>query len=80
MRVVNWLANHDYDAAQTLVELLESLETSGVWLSSCQLANAEISDEYAVHADGVDWYLKFYIERERIVVNVWSCWWEGTAH
>ena len=80
LRVVNWLVNHDYDAAETLTELLESLETSGIWLSSCRLANGEIADEYAVRVDGEDWYLKFQVEDKRIVVNVWSCWWEGTAH
>jgi hypothetical protein len=24
--------------------------------------------------------LKFYVDRERIVVSAWSCWWQGTAH
>ena len=26
------------------------------------------------------WYLKFYVDDEQIVVNVWSSCWDGTVH
>jgi hypothetical protein len=80
MRVTSWLLNHDYDAAETLVEVLGSIEKSGEWLGSCTLKNSEIADEYTVWLDGEEWYLKFYIDEEQVVVNVWSCWWQGAAH
>jgi len=27
-----------------------------------------------------DWYLKFYVDGDRVVVSVWSCCWDGTVH
>jgi hypothetical protein len=80
LRVTTWLVNHDYDAAAVLVEVLGSLTTQGRWLSSCVLAHAEIADEYAVHLEGVEWYVKFWVDRQHVVVSVWSCWWQGAAH
>ena len=42
--------------------------------------NGEVADEYVVAAGDEDWYLKFYVDGEQIVVNVWSCCWDGTVH
>jgi hypothetical protein len=78
--VTSWLINHEYDAAEKLVELLSRLATSGKWTDCCSLANGEIADEYLVLVDAVEWYVKFYVDAEKAVVNVWSCWWEGTPH
>ena len=72
--------HHDYDAAEMIVEVVTSIETSGKWLGSCALVNSEIADEYSVLVDNEEWYLKFYVDSGQIVVNVWSCWWEGVAH
>jgi hypothetical protein len=80
LRVTTWLVNHDHDAAAVLVEVLGSLTTQGRWLSSCVLANAEIADEYTVRLEDVEWYVKFWLDRQRVVVSVWSCWWQGAAH
>ena len=79
-RVATWLMNHDYDAGTVLVEVLSSLGESGKWLGSCVLANFEIADEYAVDLEGEEWYVKFWLAGNCVVVNVWSCWWQGTAH
>jgi hypothetical protein len=79
-RAIAWLINHDYDAHGVLVEVLGSLTTQGEWLSSCVLANAEIADEYAVHLEGEEWYVKFWLDGQNVVVSVWSCWWQGAAH
>ncbi len=79
-RVTSWLVNHDYDAAEMIIEVLTSIETSGKWLGSCALVNCQIADEYLVSVDEEEWYLKFYIDEEQVVINVWSCWWEGVAH
>jgi hypothetical protein len=79
-RVTKWLVNHDYDAAATVRQLLVSLATCRQWLGSCVLANAEIADEYVVVIEDEAWYLKFYVDGEQQVVNVWSCWWQGVAH
>jgi hypothetical protein len=80
LRVTSWLTNHDYDAAEKLVQVLCSLESAGKWLSSCGLRNGETADEYEVSLDQEEWYLKFYVDGEQVVVNVWSCWWQGAAH
>ncbi len=79
-RVQSWLLNHNYDAADTVIEVLTSIETLGKWLSSCVLGNSEIADEYVVTVDEEEWYVKFYVDNEQVVVNVWSCWWQGVAH
>jgi hypothetical protein len=80
VRVTMWLINHDYDAAALLVQVLGSLSTRGTWLSSCLLANSEIADEYTVHLQGEEWYVKFWLDSQNVVVSVWSCWWQGAAH
>jgi len=79
-RVVSWLMNHDYDAAETLVEVLVGVARSGRHLGSTTLRNGEVADEYAVTFDQDDWYLKFYVDGDRVIVNVWSCCWDGTVH
>ena len=79
-RVIAWLVNHDYDAAETLVEALTGLEDRGRWTGSSELMNGEVADEYVVACRDEDWYLKFYVDGDQIVVNVWSCCWDGTAH
>jgi len=33
-----------------------------------------------VHHDGADWYLKFWVDDERLAVEVWSCCWDGAVH
>jgi hypothetical protein len=80
MRVAAWLINHGYDASEQLVEVLVSLDRSGRWLGSCVLANAKVADEYVVVVEGVEWYLKFYVDEDQVAVNVWSCCWEGVIH
>lgn len=72
--------NHGYDATETMVELLTSLNERGRWTGSTELMNGEVADEYVVAAGDEDWYLKFYVDSEQIVVNVWSCCWDGTVH
>jgi hypothetical protein len=79
-RVTAWMANHDYDGEATITQVLGSLRAAGTRLSSCLLANGEVTDEYLVVDDGAEWYLKFYIDQARAAVMVWSCWWQGTAH
>ena len=79
-RVATWLINHDYDSVALVVEILCALEAYGRWLDSCVLANSEIADEYGISLSGEDWYVKFCLDEERVVVNVWSCWWQGAAH
>jgi len=79
-RVIAWLISHDYDAAETLVKVLTSLEERGRWTGSTELMNGEVADEYVVACRDEDWYLKFYVDDEQIVVNVWSCCWDGTVH
>ena len=72
--------NHGYDATETMVELLTSLNELGRWTGSTELMNGEVADEYVVACDGADWYVKFYVDGEQIVVNVWSCCWDGAVH
>jgi len=78
--VVAWLMNHDYDAAETLVEVLTSLEADGRWVGSTELKNGEVADEYVVACGGEDWYVKFSVDGAEVVVNVWSCCWDGAVH
>lgn len=78
-RVTQWLMNHDYDVKETLVEVLTSLEHAGEFMKSCRLKNDETADVYLVHlAD--DWYVKFWIDEDHLIVDVWSCCWDGAAH
>lgn len=79
-RVVSWLMNHDYDAAETLIEVLTSLEAGGRWVGSAELKNGEVADEYVVACGDEDWYVKFYVDGVEVVVNVWSCCWDGAVH
>jgi len=79
-RVIAWLINHDYDAAETLVEVLTSLEERGRWTGSTKLMNGEVADEYVVTCRDQDWYVKFYVDGDQIVLNVWSCCWNGAVH
>jgi len=80
LRVAGWLINHGYDAREQLTKTLVRVDRSAVWVGSCVLANGEIADEYIVAVEGVEWYVKIYVDEEQAAVNVWSCWWEGTAH
>jgi len=70
-RVVGWLMNHDYDAAETLIEVLTSLEAGGRWVGSAELKNGEVADTHVVAWSDEDWYVKFYVDGAEIVVNVW---------
>jgi hypothetical protein len=79
-RVVSWLANHDYDVAATLVQVLSSLPRHGRWLGSVELRSGMIADEYVVALTDEDWYLKFSVDDDQIVVDVWSCCWDGAVH
>lgn len=79
-RVVGWLMNHDYDAAETLIDVLTSLEINGRWVGSAELKNGEVADAYVVAWSDEDWYVKFYVDGAEIVVNVWSCCWDGAVH
>ena len=84
--VQRWLANHDsrltrepYDVKETLVDVLCCVE-DGRWTGSCTLNNGEIADEYICVYEEENWYLKFYIDDDEVVVHVWSCCWDGTVH
>ena len=72
--------NHGYDATETMVELLTSLDEQGRWIGTTRLMNREVADEYVVACADEDWYVKFCVDGEQIVVNVWSCCWDGAAH
>lgn len=78
--VTAWLINHEYDPAETAVEVITALESAGSYLGWCILVSEVRADEYEVEFDCQRWYVKFYIDRERAEVRVWSCWWQGTAH
>lgn len=79
-RVTQWLTNHGYDARMTIAEVLSALQDHGRFIGSCRLHNGEIADEYVVRLDRDDWYLKFWIDEERLVVDVYSCCWDGAVH
>jgi len=79
LRVRSWLMNHGYDATETMVELLTSLEKLGRWTGSTELMNGEVADEYVVPGGDEDWYVKFYVDGEQVVVIVWSCCWDGAV-
>lgn len=79
-RVVSWLMNHDYDVAETLVEVLSDLGPRGRWISSVVLQNGEPADEYVVTRLDEEWYVKFSVSRGQVVIHVWSCCWDGAVH
>jgi len=79
-RVVSWLMNHDYDVAETLTVVLSSLGTHGRWVGSVVLRNGEPADEYVVARLGEEWYVKFSIDGEQVMIHVWSCCWDGAVH
>ncbi len=72
--------NHDYDAAETLIEVLTSLEAGGRWVGSAELKNGEVADTHVVAWSDEDRYVKFYVDGVEVVVNVWSCCWDGAVH
>lgn len=79
-RVVQWLANHGYDAAEQLVTVLSLLSERGRFTGSCTLVNGAVADEYVVTLADGEWYLKFWVDEGQRVVNVWSCCWDGAVH
>lgn len=79
-RVTQWLVNHGYEASPTIVEVLLALESRGRFVGSCTLHNDEIADEYVVRLDQDDWYLKFWVDEDQLVVDVYSCCWDGVVH
>ena len=79
-RVVQWLSNHGYDPRETLVDVLTSLRDHGRFIGSCELNNDAIADEYQVVLPEDDWYLKFWVDEDQLVVEVWSCCWDGVVH
>jgi hypothetical protein len=79
-RVVSWLMNHDYDAAEALVAVLSSLGPHGRWIGSVVLRNGEPADEYVVELLDEEWYVKFSVADGRVVIHVWSCCWDGSVH
>jgi hypothetical protein len=80
MRATAWLANHDYDVSETVTTILTSLPARGRWIGSAKLLNGAIADEYIVHHDAADGYLKFWVDDEKHAVEVWSCCWDGAVH
>lgn len=78
-RVTQWLMNHDYAVKETLVEILTSLEDAGRFHKSCQLMNNKTADIYVVELDD-EWYVKFWVDEDQLVVDVWSCCWDGAVH
>jgi hypothetical protein len=78
-RVTQWLMNHNYDVKETLVEVLANLGSAGRYVKSCELNNGEIGDVYLARLDE-DWYVKFWVDEEQLVVDVWSCCWDGVVH
>lgn len=80
LRVVSWLTNHDYDALKTITGILSALPLRGRWIGSTRLRNAQSADEYIVTWQAEDWYVKLYIDDDEVVVNVWSCCWDGAPH
>lgn len=78
-RVTQWLTNHDYAVKETLVEILTSLEEAGRFHKSCRLVNDETADIYVVELDD-KWYVKFWVDEDQLVVDVWSCCWDGAIH
>jgi hypothetical protein len=79
-RVIQWLSNHDYDVKGTVTDVLLSLESHGTYIGSCTLVNGETADEYIVRLPDDDWYLKFWLDKEQLIVEVWSCCWDGVVH
>lgn len=79
-RVVQWLSNHGYDVKETIVDVLCSLGPKARYLGSCVLFNGETADEYVVALREDDWYLKFWVDEDELIVDVWSCCWDGVAH
>lgn len=79
-RVTQWLSNHGYDAKGTIQDVLASLESDARYLGSCTLFNGETADEYVVALPEDDWYLKFWVDEDELVVDVWSCCWDGVVH
>lgn len=79
-RVVSWLMNHDYDVAETLAEVLSSLGAHGRWVGSVVLRSGRPADEYVVERLGEEWYVKFSVDGEQVMIHVWSCCWDGAVH
>ncbi|HAL29944.1 MAG TPA: hypothetical protein DCP20_04400 [Coriobacteriia bacterium] len=79
-RVAHWLMNHGYDVVETVGEVLSSLPTCGDYRGSCTLMNGAEADEYVVVLPDCEWYLKFWVDDEQLVVDVWSCCWDGAVH
>lgn len=81
MTVTRFLINHDCDVRDTTTELLTSLETNGCFLGTVRLKDGNLADEYRVYceSDENDWYVKFYVSGEQVVVLL-SCWWDGCVH
>lgn len=79
-RVVSWLMNHDYDVAETLVEVLSSLGPHGRWIGSVVLRSGEPADEYVVVGIEEEWYVKFSVDSGQVMIHVWSCCWDGAVH
>jgi hypothetical protein len=77
--VAAWLHNHGYDVAETVREVVGALAEHGRWCSSCELVNGEAADEYVVSLEE-DWYVKFWVDGDQVVLNVWSCCWDGVVH
>jgi hypothetical protein len=79
-RVAQWLSNHDYDVKETVTDVLSSLSRHGRYTSSCVLHNGETADEYIVQLPQDDWYLKFWVDEDQLIVDVWSCRWDGANY
>lgn len=80
IRVAQWLSNHGYDVKETVIEVLSALPQCGRFTGSCTLVNGETADEYIVRLPDDDWYLKFWVDSEELIVDVWSCCWDGVVH
>ena len=69
-----------HDPVETMIEVLTAIEAHGNWVGSAELENGEVADEYVVACSDEDWYVKFYVDGDQVVVNVWSCCWDGVVH
>jgi hypothetical protein len=81
-RTVNdWLSEHERerDVAETVSDILQSIPRHGRYQKTMPLHEGQLADVYTVPYDGIDWYVKLYVEEEALVV-VMTCCWIGAAH
>lgn len=80
-RVRGWLSAHGFDPAETISDVICSLEDQDfVKCDELNVIPGVFADIYKTSFEDEDWYVKFFVDAGTVRVRVFSCCIDGAIH